>query len=90
VPRSTSARAWFEYDSLVERAVPRYRELLQRLVHYVPPGATDILELGCGTGNLSLEIAATRPRGWLVLLDGATEMTALAPRRVHARKPDCV
>lgn len=93
-PRSglASAAEYFgarvaEYDSLVERAVPRYRELLQRLGHYVPDGARTVLELGCGTGNLSLEIAAKLRPGLLVLLDGASEMADLAPRRVRAAYP---
>src|SRR5262245_39948764 len=50
------------YDSLIKRAVPRYEEMTQRLLEYLPPQAHKVLELGCGTGNLSLRLAAKYPQ----------------------------
>jgi hypothetical protein len=37
------------YDSLIHRAVPRYEEMSERLMDYLPIGAQRLLELGCGT-----------------------------------------
>ncbi len=50
------------YDSLIRRAVPRYDEMTDRLVDYLPPAAARVLELGCGTGNLTLRLVMTIPR----------------------------
>ncbi len=75
------------YDALIRRAVPRYEEMSERLVDYLPPGATRILELGCGTGNLSLRLAARYPGAWLTLVDAAPEMIAATRERMTAEHP---
>jgi tRNA (cmo5U34)-methyltransferase len=62
------------YDSLIRRAVPRYDEMLSRLVDYLPTVASSILELGCGTGNLSLALAERYPQASLTFLDAAPEL----------------
>ena len=54
-----------EYDSLIRRAVPRYDEMTARLLDYLPPSATSILELGCGTGNLTMLSASAVAPFWL-------------------------
>lgn len=71
-----------QYDSLIRRAVPRYDELLERAIEYMPPGAARILELGCGTGNLSLALASRYPGAALTLVDGSAEMLALTRHRL--------
>jgi tRNA (cmo5U34)-methyltransferase len=76
-----------EYDSLIRRAVPRYDEMLARAVEYMPARATRVLELGCGTGNLSLAVAARFPDAELVLVDGSAEMLALTRHRLEAQHP---
>ena len=73
-----------EYDSLIRRAVPVYDEMLERLEVYAPERATRILELGCGSGNLSVRLAARYPDAQLTLVDAAPEMLALAKSRVDA------
>jgi len=78
-----------EYDALIRRAVPRYDEMLERLVDYLPPVAARVLELGCGTGNLSLLVAARHPAAAFTLVDGAVEMVAVARQRVAAAHPGC-
>jgi tRNA (cmo5U34)-methyltransferase len=78
------------YDSLIHRAVPRYDEMTARLVEYLPADAGRVLELGCGTGNLSLMIAESLPRAELTLVDGSEEMISLVRSRMAQARPGAV
>jgi tRNA (cmo5U34)-methyltransferase len=71
------------YDSLIRRAVPRYDEMITRLMEHLPalgPGAR-VLELGCGTGNLTLRLLERYKAAAVVGVDAAPEMTELAAKR---------
>ncbi len=72
-----------EYDSLIRRAVPRYDEMRDRLLEYLPSQAARVLELGCGTGNLSLALADKYPQAELTLVDAAPEMLELTQQRLN-------
>jgi ubiquinone/menaquinone biosynthesis C-methylase UbiE len=74
------------YDSLIHRAVPRYDEMTARLLEYLPRDARRVLELGCGTGNLSLQLVTTLPVATLTLVDGSDEMIELVRSRIGAAK----
>lgn len=76
------------YDGLIRRAVPRYSEMIDRLVAYWPPSAAEILELGCGTGNLSREIARRYPSARLTLVDAAPEMIETTRAALSRDFPD--
>jgi tRNA (cmo5U34)-methyltransferase len=83
----TSATGYFgsmveSYDSLIHRAVPRYDEMIARLLDYLPTSAERVLELGSGTGNLSLRLADSLPGAELTLVDGSDEMIAVVRSRV--------
>src|SRR6478672_10208427 len=83
----TSASGYFgsmaeSYDSLIHRAVPRYDEMIARLLDYLPRDAHRVLELGSGTGNLSLRLAESLPDAALTLVDGSDEMIALVRSRL--------
>ena len=71
------------YDSLIRRAVPRYDEMTARLLDYTPREAETVLELGCGTGNLSVRLARRYPAASLTLVDGSTEMVAVTCSRIE-------
>ncbi|MEP6858457.1 MAG: methyltransferase domain-containing protein [Gemmatimonadales bacterium] len=71
------------YDSLIHRAVPRYDEMIARLLEYLPRDARRVLELGSGTGNLSLRLPESLPRATLTLVDGSEEMIALVRSRIE-------
>jgi tRNA (cmo5U34)-methyltransferase len=71
------------YDSLIRRAVPRYDEMVARLLDYLPPDPRSVLELGCGTGNLSLHLLARFPRAALTFVDASPEMIALTRSRLE-------
>ncbi len=71
------------YDSLIHLAVPRYDEMIARLLDYLPSDPRRVLELGCGTGNLSLKLAKTFPVAELTVVDGSAEMIALVRSRIR-------
>ena len=59
------------YNVLLEKAVPRYREMLFTLLHYIPGelNPATILELGCGTGNLTELVVAKYPLSKITAVD---------------------
>jgi ubiquinone/menaquinone biosynthesis C-methylase UbiE len=75
------------YDDLIARAVPRYAEMSERLVDYLPGTPRRILELGCGTGNLSLRLAGRFPDAALTVVDASEDMVALTRRRLDRHAP---
>jgi tRNA (cmo5U34)-methyltransferase len=77
------------YDSLIERAVPRYHEMTDRLLEYLPDAeqASRILELGCGTGNLSLRLAARFADAAISFVDASPEMVDLTRDRIARHHP---
>ncbi len=75
------------YDSLIRRAVPRYDEMQARLIDYMPGRALSIVELGCGTGNLTLAVALRYPEGRLTVADASPEMIEIARTRLEADQP---
>lgn len=73
-----------EYDSRIQRGLPRYDEMLAELTRSLPSTAGDVLELGCGTGALSLRIAERYPDAQLTLVDAAPAMLEVAQQRLAA------
>ena len=70
------------YDSLARRGMPRYGEMLSALIDVTPDRVEDVLELGCGTGALTVRLSGRYPEAKLLALDGAPEMVALAQERL--------
>jgi tRNA (cmo5U34)-methyltransferase len=66
-----------EYDDSIRRIVPPYQEIFEAVVGYAfldTQAPLRILELGCGTGNLSLFVAGLFPQAHLTLVDLSGEM----------------
>jgi tRNA (cmo5U34)-methyltransferase len=76
-----------EYDAFIRRVVPRYDELIERLLDTLPRSARRVLELGCGTGNLSAALLERLPDAHLTSVDAAPEMIAIARARLAERFP---
>lgn len=76
-----------QYDSLIRRAVPRYEEMTDRLVEYLPglKEGAHVLELGCGTGNLTLRLVERYPGSSMVVVDAAPEMVEVTASRAGGR-----
>jgi tRNA (cmo5U34)-methyltransferase len=77
-----------EYDEFIVRVVPRYADMLTYLLEYAPASAARVLELGTGTGNLSVKLAARWPDAHFTFIDGAPEMLEVARERLRSEAPD--
>lgn len=73
-----------EYTDQIRRCVPRYGEMLWAVLDYLPKslGPRTILELGCGTGNLTLKLAEKFPTAHLHLADFSAGMIAECQKRL--------
>lgn len=89
----TTAEAYWgakaaEYDDFIRRVVPHYDAQLDALFACLPQDAARVLELGCGTGNVSLRLAGRWPDAQFTFVDAAPEMTGLTRARLAASWPD--
>ncbi len=75
-----------DYESAIERCFPRYPEMLWALLEYLPTSLKNprILELGCGTGNLSVLLAQRFPASAITLVDLSADSLANCQRRLGA------
>jgi ubiquinone/menaquinone biosynthesis C-methylase UbiE len=62
--------------------MPRYEEMLGEIVRYLPDGANDVFELGCGTGSLTVLLARRYPDANITANDGSPEMIQQACNRL--------
>lgn len=60
-----------EYTDMLDRAVPKYREMLWLMLHYIPANFKPkrILELGSGTGNLTELVLEKFPDAEITVVD---------------------
>lgn len=74
-----------EYTEMLERLVPRYREMLWMILDYIPSDLNPnrIVDLGCGTGNLSEGILLKYPESQLVAVDLSTSILVEAAKRLE-------
>ena len=65
-----------QYTEYILRCVPRYSEMQWAVLHYIPNGLKprNILEIGCGTGNLSTLIIREYPESTIHLVDISDKM----------------
>ena len=58
-----------EFDTGIRELLPKYDELLETIVRCVPAESRTVLNLGCGTGELSLKLLRTYPHLRVVAVD---------------------
>lgn len=71
-----------EFDSGIRQLIPRYEEMLEILSVCLPPTPTQILELGSGTGELSLQILRRYPQAKLTAVDYSPRMLEYAQSKI--------
>mgnify|MGYP001827040179 CR=1 FL=1 len=72
-----------DYTAVIERCFPRYREMLWALLEYLPGEVRprNVLELGCGTGNLSVLLADRYQDANIRMVDISSESLQECERR---------
>jgi tRNA (cmo5U34)-methyltransferase len=69
------------FDKMFFRIVPYYEEAMEAILAAMPFNKTDkprIIDMGCGTGNLTKKLAMAYPKAEIICLDMAENMLKLA------------
>lgn len=77
-----------EYTSLLDKAIPKYQEMLSTVMHYVPDNLEPkkILELGCGTGNLTQHLVDKYPNAKITVVDISKDILKECSLRFSSNK----
>lgn len=80
-----------EYTDTIVRCFPRYPEMLWAVLDYLPEGRRfhSVLELGCGTGNLSVLLRKAFPEASLHVVDISGESLNVCRSRLAGDNVVC-
>ena len=73
-----------DFDTGIRQLLPRYDEMLQVITRCLLSPSRRILELGCGTGELSLKILNRDPDAQVIALDYSPRMLQFAQDKITA------
>ncbi|WP_445631631.1 class I SAM-dependent methyltransferase [Nostoc sp. DSM 114167] len=73
-----------DFDTGIRQLLPRYDEMLEVITRCLPSTSRRILELGCGTGELSLNILHRFPDSQVIALDYSPRMLQFAQDKITA------
>ena len=71
-----------DFDSGIRQLLPNYDEMLETVARCVPVSSRRILELGCGTGELSLKILNRCPDAQIIAVDYSPRMIEFARTKI--------
>lgn len=77
-----------QYDEVIRRTIPPYQEIFEAVAGYAfvdRQALLKILELGCGTGNLSVFVASIFPNADMTLVDLSPEMLEQASGKLSGK-----
>ncbi len=69
------------YDEVIGGVVPQHAAFLETMLDYLPENASNILELGSGTGIVTAMIRDARPGAQITCIDLSEEMLAMARQK---------
>jgi tRNA (cmo5U34)-methyltransferase len=72
-----------DFDAGIRALVPHYDEMLHALVRAVPADSRQILELGCGTGELTVKILQHCPGAQVYAVDYSSRMLQFARHKME-------
>lgn len=70
-----------EYDELILKLIPKYNEMVKFLISSIPfedSKAIKVLDLGCGTGNITIAVKKRYPIAKITCIDLAERMINIA------------
>ncbi|KZL47799.1 SAM-dependent methyltransferase [Nodularia spumigena CENA596] len=71
-----------DFDDGIRQLLPRYDEMLEVVTRCLPSTSHRILELGCGTGELTLKIFQRFPNVEIIALDYSPRMLQCAGKKI--------
>lgn len=71
-----------DFDQGIRQLLPYYDEMLDAITRCVPSTSSRILELGCGTGELSIKLLKRCPDAEIIALDYSPRMLKLARKKI--------
>jgi len=74
-----------EYDGFILKVIPSYHEMIDCLVSCIPfkeDMSLKILDLGCGTGNISKKVKERYPEAQITCVDMAENMLKIAKNKL--------
>ncbi len=72
-----------DFDSGIRALIPHYDEMLNVIVQAVPADTRQILELGCGTGELTVKILQRCPAAHVYAVDYSSRMLQFAQHKME-------
>lgn len=73
-----------DFDTGIRRLLPKYDEMLDVLTSCISSANHRILELGCGTGELSLKVLQRYPSAEIVAVDYSPRMLDFARAKIES------
>jgi len=70
-----------EYDELILKIIPDYKGMIKSLISSIPfknSNSIKVLDLGCGTGNITLALKKRYPKAKVTCVDLAEQMIDMA------------
>jgi len=72
-----------DFDQGIRQLLPNYDEMLDAVARCVSPQSQRILDLGCGTGGLSMKVLKSCPTAQVVALDYSPRMLEFASDKLE-------
>jgi tRNA (cmo5U34)-methyltransferase len=72
-----------DFDRGIRQLIPYYDEMLSAIARCIPSQTNHILELGCGTGELSLKLLESFPQATIIALDYSPRMIERARQKTE-------
>ncbi len=73
-----------DFDRGIRQLLPRYEEMLEAIALCLPGTVQRILDLGCGTGELSLKVLQRYPTVQVLAIDYSPRMLEFAKAKLEA------
>lgn len=73
-----------DFDTGIRQLLPKYDEMLEAIVGCLPASGGRILELGCGTAELSLKILRRFPSVEIIAIDYSPRMLEVARKKIES------